>query len=73
MHLTRWEDEENGSEFTNDGPELQYAPSVREGDLTVGIWAVCDVVDWLGRGAQNPAYGFRCVRDVTPSRPRGGG
>jgi hypothetical protein len=30
MHLTRWEDEENGSRSTDDAPERQYARSVRE-------------------------------------------
>jgi hypothetical protein len=53
MSLIRWEDEEGASRFTDDAPELQYAPSVREGDLAVGIWAACDVVDWLGRGARD--------------------
>ena len=30
MHLIRWEDEEGASRFTDDAPESQYAPSVRE-------------------------------------------
>jgi len=48
----RWEDESADSRFA-DAPELEYSPSVREGDLAVGIWAACDVVDWLGRGAKD--------------------
>jgi len=51
--LLRWEDEEGASRFTDDAAELRYAPSVKEGDLAVGIWAACDVVDWLGRGAKD--------------------
>ncbi|UCH33383.1 MAG: hypothetical protein JSV65_12470, partial [Armatimonadota bacterium] len=49
----RWEDEIGSSRFTDDAPELKYAPSVKQGDLAVGIWAACDVVDWLGRGAKD--------------------
>jgi hypothetical protein len=51
--LLRWEDEPGVSRFTDDARELEYAPSVKEGDLVVGIWAACDVVDWLGRGAKD--------------------
>jgi len=51
--LARWEDEIGGSRFTDDAPDLKYAPTVKQGDLAVGIWSACDVADWLGRGAQD--------------------